>query len=52
MSTRKANGDELVERIRKVVGPWKVGRHMALTMRPHLMNNTPLTTQIVTQYTI
>jgi hypothetical protein len=27
-----------VERVRKVVGPWRAGRHMELTMRPHLVN--------------
>jgi hypothetical protein len=37
-ATKRANGDELVERVRKVVGPWRAGRHMELTMRPHLVN--------------
>ena len=39
-ATRKANGDALVEKIRKTVGPWRAGRHMGLTMRPHLINST------------
>ena len=39
-ATRKANGDALVEKIRKTVGPWRAGRHMELTMRPHLINST------------
>jgi exonuclease III len=39
-ATRKANGEELVARMRNVVGPWRAGRHMALTMRPHLLNST------------
>ena len=36
--TRKANGDLLQERIRKVVGPWIAGRFMSLTLRPHSIN--------------
>ena len=40
MATRKVNGDELQVRIQNVVGPWRTGRHMALTMRPHLINST------------
>ena len=39
-ATRKTNGDELQVRIKNVVGPWRAGRHMALTMRPHLINST------------
>ena len=39
-ATRKANGDALVEKIKKTVGPWRAGRHMELTMRPHLINST------------
>ena len=39
-ATRKANGDALVEKIKKTVGPWRAGRHMDLTMRPHLINST------------
>ena len=33
--TRKANGDLLQERLRKVIGPWRAGRFMSLTLRPH-----------------
>ena len=36
--TRKANGDLLQERIKKVVGPWRAGRFMCLTLRPHSIN--------------
>ena len=38
MSTRKANGDELQEKIKNVVGPWRAGKFMNLTMRPHSLN--------------
>ena len=33
--TRKANGDQLVERIKNTINPWKAGKFMALTMRPN-----------------
>ena len=36
--TRKANGDLLQERIKKVIGPWRAGRFMSLTLRPHSIN--------------
>ena len=37
-ATRKANGDELQERIKNVIGPWRAGRFMPLTMRPYSIN--------------
>ena len=37
-ATRKINGDILQDTIRKVVGPWKGGRFMSLTLRPHSIN--------------
>ena len=36
--TRKANGDLLQDRIKKVIGPWRAGRFMSLTLRPHSVN--------------
>ena len=36
--TRKVNGDTLQDRIRKVIGPWRAGRFMALNLRPHSVN--------------
>jgi hypothetical protein len=41
-ATRKANGDEIQERIRNIVGPWRAGRFMPLTMRPHSLNTYAL----------
>ena len=37
-ATRKANGDELQDKIKKVVGPWRAGKFMPLTMRPFSLN--------------
>ena len=37
-STRKANGDILQDRIKKVIGPWKGGLFMPLNQRPHSVN--------------
>ena len=37
-STVKANGDALQTRIRNTIGPWKMGRFMALLSRPHSLN--------------
>ena len=37
-ATRKSNGDELQERIKNVVGPWKAVKFMTLTMRSHSLN--------------
>ena len=38
IATRKANGDELQEKVKNVVGPWKAGKFMPLTMRSHSLN--------------
>ena len=38
IQTRKVNGDQLVEKVGKTVGPWKGGKFMPLTMRPHSAN--------------
>ena len=38
-STRKANGDDLQDKIKNMVGPWKAGKHMPLTMRPFSLNS-------------
>ena len=32
--TKKINGDALQDRVSKVVGPWKGGKFMSLTLRP------------------
>ena len=39
-ATRKTNGDEFQSKLQNVIGPWRTGRHMALTSRPHLINST------------
>ena len=36
--TRKANGDLLQDKIKKVIGPWRAGRFMSLNLRPHSIN--------------
>ena len=36
--TRSVNGDVLKDRINKVIGPWRGGRFMSLTLRPHSTN--------------
>ena len=36
--TRKMNGDALQDKVSKVVGPWKGGKFMSLTMRPFSLN--------------
>ena len=37
-STRKANGDILQDRIKKVIGPWRGGLLMHLNLRQHSVN--------------
>ena len=37
--TRKANGDQLQDRIKNTVGPWKAGKFMPITLRPYSPNN-------------
>ena len=36
--TRGINGDALRERINHVVGPWRGGRFMSISLRPHSTN--------------
>ena len=36
--TRKANGDLVQDRVKKIVGPWRGGKFMPLTMRSHSAN--------------
>ena len=36
--TRKVNGDQLQLRIKNIIGPWKAGRFMSLTLRPYSVN--------------
>ena len=36
--TKKINGDALQDRVSKVVGPWKGGKFMCLTLRPLSLN--------------
>ena len=37
-STRKLNGDKLQEKVKNIIGPWKGGKLMPLTQRPHSIN--------------
>ena len=40
--TRKVNGDQLQDRVKNTVGPWKAGRAMPLTLRPLSANTYAL----------
>ena len=40
--TRKVNGDQLQERVKNTVGPWKAGMFMPLTLRPFSANTHAL----------
>ena len=40
--TRKVNGEQLQERVKNTVGPWKAGRFMPLTLRPYSANTYAL----------
>ena len=40
--TRKVNGDQLQDRVKNTVGPWKAGRFMPLTLRPFSANTYAL----------
>ena len=40
--TRKANGDQLQNKVKNTVGPWKAGRFMPLTLRPYTANTYAL----------
>ena len=42
VKTRQANGDQLVARVKDTIGPWKGGKFMPLTMRPHSANTFAL----------
>ena len=42
LQTRKANGEQLQNRIKNTVGPWKAGRFMPLTLRPYTANTYAL----------
>ena len=42
VQTRKCNGDMLVTRVKNTIGPWKGGKFMPLTMRPHSANTYAL----------
>ena len=37
-NTRKTNCDELLERVKNVIGPWKGGKFMPLSQRSHSIN--------------
>ena len=36
------NGDKLQTKIKNIIGPWKTGKFMALTLRPFSSNNYAL----------
>ena len=38
IQTRKVNGEQLQNRVKNVVGPWRAGRFMSLTLRPFSVN--------------
>ena len=38
LHTRKTNCDELQERVKNVIGPWKGGKFMPLSQRSHSLN--------------
>ena len=40
--TRKVNGDQLQQKVKNTVGPWKAGRFMPLTLRPFSANTYAL----------
>ena len=42
VQTRKVNGEQLQDRIKNTVGPWKAGRFMTITMRPYSANTYAL----------
>ena len=42
IQTRKVNGDQLQERVKNTIGPWKSGRFMPLSIRPYSANNYAL----------
>ena len=40
--TRKSNGDQLQQKVKNTIGPWKAGRFMPLILRPYSANNFAL----------
>ena len=42
IQTRKANGEQLQNKVKNTVGPWKAGRFMPLTLRPYTANTYAL----------
>ena len=38
IQTRKVNGEQLQTRVKNVVGPWRAGRFMSMTIRPYSLN--------------
>ena len=42
IQTRKANGEQLQQRVKNTVGPWKAGKFMPITLRPHSANSFAL----------
>ena len=42
VQTIKVNGDQLQQRVKNTVGPWKAGRFMPLTLRPYSANTYAL----------
>ena len=38
LQTRKVNCDELQDKVRNVIGPWKGGKFMPLSLRSHSIN--------------
>ena len=38
IQTRKVNGEQLQNRIKNILGPWRAGMFMPLTMRPYTAN--------------
>ena len=42
LQTRKVNGDQIQERVKNTIGPWKSGKFMPITMRPYSANSYAL----------
>ena len=40
--TRRVNGDSVGEKVKKTINPWRAGKFMPLTMRPHSLNTYAL----------
>ena len=40
--TRRVNGEQMVNKVRNTINPWKAGKFMPLTMRPHSLNTYAL----------